>query len=100
MREALGLCPTSKLLYASDASRYPEVFLVAASAHAKRSPMRLVSWSIAASWIRSRPSPPAARLSENARRIYKLKMSFVQGDTAPGPRRPIVSHDHETVEPA
>jgi len=33
MREALGLCPTSKLLYASDASRYPEVFLVAASAH-------------------------------------------------------------------
>lgn len=33
MREALGLCPTSKLLYASDASRYPEVFLVAATAH-------------------------------------------------------------------
>jgi hypothetical protein len=33
MREALGLCPTSKLLYASDASRYPEVYLVAASAH-------------------------------------------------------------------
>jgi hypothetical protein len=33
MREALGLCPTSKLLYASDASRYPEVFLVAALAH-------------------------------------------------------------------
>jgi uncharacterized protein len=33
MRETLGLCPTSKLLYASDASRYPEVFLVAALAH-------------------------------------------------------------------
>jgi predicted TIM-barrel fold metal-dependent hydrolase len=33
IREALGLCPTSKLLYASDASRYPEVFLVAATAH-------------------------------------------------------------------
>ena len=33
MRETLGLCPTSKLLYASDASRYPEVFLVAATAH-------------------------------------------------------------------
>jgi predicted TIM-barrel fold metal-dependent hydrolase len=33
MREVLGLCPTSKLLYASDASRYPEVYLVAASAH-------------------------------------------------------------------
>src|SRR6266446_2092849 len=33
MREALGLCPTSKLLYASDASRYPEVFFVAAASH-------------------------------------------------------------------
>jgi uncharacterized protein len=33
MREVLGLCPTSKLLYASDASRYPEVFFVAATAH-------------------------------------------------------------------
>jgi hypothetical protein len=33
MREALGLCPTSKLLYASDASRYPEVFFVAAAGH-------------------------------------------------------------------
>src|SRR5207253_1630211 len=33
MREALGLCPISKLLYATDATRYPEVFLVAATAH-------------------------------------------------------------------
>jgi predicted TIM-barrel fold metal-dependent hydrolase len=33
MHEALGLCPTSKLLYASDASRYPEVFFVAAADH-------------------------------------------------------------------
>jgi len=30
MAESLGLCPTSKLFYASDASRYPEVFFVAA----------------------------------------------------------------------
>jgi predicted TIM-barrel fold metal-dependent hydrolase len=33
LKEALGLCPTSKLLYASDASRYPEVFFVAAALH-------------------------------------------------------------------
>jgi predicted TIM-barrel fold metal-dependent hydrolase len=33
LKEALGLCPISKLLYASDASRYPEVFFVAATLH-------------------------------------------------------------------
>ncbi len=33
MREVLGLCPWSKLLYASDASRLPEAFLVAAVLH-------------------------------------------------------------------
>ncbi len=33
MREVLGLCPWSKLLYASDATRLPEVYLVAAGAH-------------------------------------------------------------------
>src|SRR5207237_6406565 len=33
MREALGLAPWSKLLYASDASRLPEYFLVAAAVH-------------------------------------------------------------------
>ncbi|HEY0492743.1 MAG TPA: amidohydrolase family protein, partial [Candidatus Dormibacteraeota bacterium] len=31
--EALGLCPWSKLLYASDATRLPEVYLVAARLH-------------------------------------------------------------------
>jgi hypothetical protein len=33
LKEALGLCPISKLRYASDASRYPEVFFVAATLH-------------------------------------------------------------------
>jgi uncharacterized protein len=33
MSEALGLAPWSKLLYASDASRLPEYFLVAAAVH-------------------------------------------------------------------
>ena len=31
--EALGLCPLSKLLYATDASRLPELYLVAAARH-------------------------------------------------------------------
>ncbi len=33
MREVLGLCPWSKLLYATDASRLPEMYLVAAQLH-------------------------------------------------------------------
>ena len=33
MREALGLCPWSKLLYATDASRLPEAYFVAATLH-------------------------------------------------------------------
>ena len=33
LKEALGLCPTSKLLYASDATRYPEVYFVAQALH-------------------------------------------------------------------
>jgi predicted TIM-barrel fold metal-dependent hydrolase len=33
MREALGLCPVSKMLYATDATRYPEVYFVAAAAY-------------------------------------------------------------------
>jgi predicted TIM-barrel fold metal-dependent hydrolase len=31
LREALGLCPWSKLLYATDASRLPELYFVAAT---------------------------------------------------------------------
>ena len=33
LEEALGLCPTSKLLYATDATRFPEAYLVAAALH-------------------------------------------------------------------
>jgi predicted TIM-barrel fold metal-dependent hydrolase len=33
VREALGLCPWSKLLYATDASRLPEAYFVAAGVH-------------------------------------------------------------------
>ena len=33
MRETLGLCPWTKVLYASDASRLPEIYFVAAAVH-------------------------------------------------------------------
>jgi uncharacterized protein len=73
MREALGLCPTSKLLYASDASRYPEVFLVAATAHrdaladalGELVDRRIMDVTTAADAGRQ-------VLEENARRVYRL----------------------------
>jgi predicted TIM-barrel fold metal-dependent hydrolase len=73
MREALGLCPTSKLLYASDASRYPEVFLVAATAHRE-----VLAGSLAELVDRGIMDPTTAAdagvqvLGENARRVYRL----------------------------
>ena len=74
MREALGLCPTSKLLYASDASRYPEVFFVAAAAHREALAdalgelvdRRIVDMATAAGAGRQ-------VLAENARRVYNIK---------------------------
>ncbi|HEX9095505.1 MAG TPA: amidohydrolase family protein [Candidatus Dormibacteraeota bacterium] len=73
MREALGLCPTSKLLYASDASRYPEVFLVAAGAHREAladALGELVDHRI----VDTVAAVNAGRqvLTENAQRVYKL----------------------------
>jgi hypothetical protein len=74
MREALGLCPTSKLLYASDASRYPEVFLVAAAAHREalgEALGELVDRGI----MDTDTAVNAGRqvLSDNAKRVYNLK---------------------------
>ena len=74
MRDALGLCPTSKLLYVSDASRYPEVFLVAALAHREAlagSLGELVDRGI----MSTATAADAGRqvLAENAKRVYKLK---------------------------
>jgi predicted TIM-barrel fold metal-dependent hydrolase len=74
MREALGLCPTSKLLYASDASRYPEVFFVAAAAHREALAdalgelveRRILDLATAANAGRQ-------VLAENARRVYNIK---------------------------
>jgi predicted TIM-barrel fold metal-dependent hydrolase len=75
MREALGLCPTSKLLYASDASRYPEVFFVAASAHREALATALGELVDDHQILSIAAAADAGRqvLAENARRIYKLK---------------------------
>ena len=73
LREALGLCPTSKLLYASDASRYPEVFLVAASAH-REALADALGELVDRRIMDTTTAVNAGRqvLTENARRVYRL----------------------------
>jgi len=75
MRETLGLCPTSKLLYASDASRYPEVFLVAALAH-REALAEALGELIDRGIMSTATAADAGRqvLAENARRIYRLDL--------------------------
>lgn len=68
LREALGLCPYSKLLYATDATRYPEVYLAAAAAHRE---------ALAAALAELFDEPTAIEagcqvLAANARRLYRL----------------------------
>jgi hypothetical protein len=74
MREALGLCPTSKLLYASDASRYPEVFLVAATAH-REALADALSELVDRRILNTATAVNAGRqvLAGNAKRVYNLK---------------------------
>ena len=73
MREALGLCPTSKLLYASDASRYPEVYFVAASCH-REALADAFSELIERDVFGPADAIEAGRhvLAENARAVYRL----------------------------
>src|SRR2546430_15237665 len=73
MRETLGLCPTSKLLYASDASRYPEVYFVAASLH-RESLAEALAELVDRSILSTDAAIDAGRevLAENARRVYRL----------------------------
>jgi predicted TIM-barrel fold metal-dependent hydrolase len=73
MKETLGLCPTSKLLYASDASRYPEVFFVASTIH--REALAEALAELVERGILSRDEAVAAGgqvLRENARELYRL----------------------------
>lgn len=73
LEEALGLCPTSKVLYASDANRYPEVYLVAAALH-REALGGALGHLVETGWLTHTEAVEAGRqvLSENARRIYQL----------------------------
>ncbi len=73
MHEALGLCPTSKLLYASDATRYPEVYLVAATL--QREALADALGELVERRVMSRSAAVEAGrhvLAGNARRLYAL----------------------------
>jgi uncharacterized protein len=73
MREALGLCPTSKLLYASDATRYPEVYFVAATAHREALAEALAELVDRGIMDGQRAAVAGHQvLAENARRVYRL----------------------------
>jgi predicted TIM-barrel fold metal-dependent hydrolase len=73
MREALGLCPWSKLLYATDASRLPEVYLVAAQL--QREALATALGEVVERGILDLPEAVEAGrrvLSANARALYRL----------------------------
>lgn len=73
MRETLGLCPWTKVLYASDASRLPEVYFVASAVH--REALAGAFAEFVDRGILSRDEAVAAGvhvLSANARRVYNL----------------------------
>jgi len=73
MRETLGLCPTSKLLYASDASRFPEVYFVAASLH-REALAEALGELVDRTVLSTDAAVDAGRqvLAGNARRVYRL----------------------------
>jgi predicted TIM-barrel fold metal-dependent hydrolase len=73
MREALGLCPWTKLLYASDASRLPEIYFVGAALH--REAMAGAFGEFVDHGILTHDQAVAAGvevLSGNARQVYRL----------------------------
>jgi uncharacterized protein len=71
--EALGLCPITKLLYATDATRYPEVYLVAAAAYREALADALGDLVHARMLTTDRAMLAGSDvLSGNARRLYRL----------------------------
>lgn len=73
MREALGLCPWTKLLYASDASRLPEIYFVGAALH--REAMAGAFGEFVDHGMLTHDEAVAAGvevLSGNARQVYRL----------------------------
>jgi uncharacterized protein len=73
LAEALGLCPTTKLLYATDATRFAEIYLVAAALH-REALASAMGDLVNGGWLTQAEAVDAGRqvLSENARRIYQL----------------------------
>jgi predicted TIM-barrel fold metal-dependent hydrolase len=74
MREALGLCPWTKLLYASDASRLPEIYFVGAALH--REALAGAFGEFVDEGMLTHDQAVAAGvevLSGNARRVYRVE---------------------------
>ena len=69
VREALELAPVSKLLYASDAARTPELYFLAATRLARRAGRGARRGARAG---RGRAAPRGAILRENALALYGL----------------------------
>jgi len=74
LREALGLCPWSKLLYATDASRLPEFYFVAATRHREALAAALSSL-VAGGFLSRAESVEAGRrvLAGNATALYRIQ---------------------------
>ena len=71
--EALGLCPWTKMLYATDASRLPELYFVAARFY--REALAAAFGELVSEGTLSLPEAVAAGglvLAGNARRVYGL----------------------------
>jgi hypothetical protein len=74
LEEALGLCPTSKLLYATDATRFPEAYLVAAALH-REALAAALGHLVEGGWLIQTEAVEVGRqvLGGNARRVYELR---------------------------
>jgi len=73
MREVLGLCPWTKLLYATDASRLPEVYLIAAELH--RDALAEAFGELVTRQLLTMDEALAAGeqvLADNARKLYRV----------------------------
>lgn len=73
LREALGLCPWTKLLYATDASRLPEMFLIAAQLY-REALADALGDLVERQLLSHEEARDAGRqiLAGNARRLYRV----------------------------
>ncbi len=73
LQEALGLCPWSKLLYASDASRLPELYFVAGTIHREALALALGELVEQGTLTLDEAAEAGVQvLNGNARRVYRL----------------------------